>query len=138
MEAQTNDKYANAKESAQYSYDAIAEMVEALRKAIDGNDDEARESAEQTIHEDPLSIEVNYGWQVPGQTRDEAPEEFAILIATGGPAIRVRGLLNSHSEPETAYLEVQDWFVPWQRFDPPNYDPNILITYARQFYFGDC
>ena len=132
------DKYANAKESACCSYDAIAEMVEDLQTAINDDNDEAREEAEQVIHEDALSVEINYGWQVPGAPQEDGPEEYAILITTGGPAIRVRGKLDKYSEPETAYLEVQDWFIPWQRFDPSNYDETVLLTYARQFYFGDC
>jgi hypothetical protein len=131
MSLAETDKYANAKESAQCSYDCIVEMVDAL----DTEDDNARDDAAQRIHEDALSVEVNYGWVYAGQLPEHGPDEYAILIATGGPAIRVRGDLNEYSEPETAYLEVQDWFVPWQRFDPPNYDQDVLLTYAQQFYF---
>ncbi len=137
MLAQTDDKYANVKESAQCSYDAIAEMVANLTAAYIVEDDDAIEAAQDAIRQDPLSIEIKYGWKVPGIPQEEGAEEYAILLATGGPAIRVHGKLNKYSEPETAYIEVQDWFGPWQRFDPPNYDESILLTYAQSFWFAD-
>ena len=129
------DKYENAKQSAKCTFDGIVEMVEALEDA--NASDEQREDALQAIHEDALSVEINYGWIVPGQAQEEGPEEYAILLCTGGPAIRLRGKLDKYSQPDTAYIEVQDWFVPWMRFDPEGYNEETLLTYARQFYFGD-
>jgi hypothetical protein len=50
------------------------------------------------------------------------------------------GTLDQWSEPETATLEHQDWFKPWTTADLRGSDvPNaeeVMLTYARQFYFG--
>ena len=112
---------------------SIIEMVEAL----DHDDDEAREAAEQTIHEDPLSVEVRSGWHLPGDRSQAASTEYRILLGTGGPAVQIVGELDEHSEPETAHLEVQDWFLPWTRFPQTKEETEALLSYARCFYFGE-
>ena len=65
---------------------------------------------------------------------DEAPDEYEILLSTGGPAIRIHGGLNQYCEPETAELQAQDWGTQWTRV-PDTAEPTLLV-YARQFYFG--
>lgn len=92
---------------------------------------ESREDAEQRIQEDPLSLEVRSGWTVIGEPL--AAEEFNILLATGGPAVRIVGEL-SGDEPSRAWLEVQDWFTPWTQYFGASQE--VLLTYARCFYFG--
>ena len=113
------------------AYESVAELVAALEEAGD-DDDKAIEEAEQRIQEDPLSIEVRSGWAVLGQPL--VAEEYNILLATGGPAYRIVGDLGLYTEPETARLEVQDWGTPWTEYRGANED--VLLTYARQFYFG--
>ena len=91
-----------------------------------------REEAEQRISEDALSVEVRSGWTTVGHPLEA--EEFRILLATGGPAVQIRGELGSGNEPNRAWLEVQDWGKPWtQYFDA---DSDVLLTYSQQFYFG--
>jgi hypothetical protein len=78
------------------------------------------DDARQAISEDPLSAEV--------------VKEYRILLCTGGPACQIVGELNEYGEPETARLQHQDWFTPWQ----DHYcDEDILLDYARNFYFGE-
>jgi hypothetical protein len=93
---------------------------------------ESREDAEQRIQEDPLSIEVRSGWTTQGFPLEVA--EFNILLATGGPAVRIVGELD-RGEPSRAWLEVQDWFTPWTQYVGASQD--VLLTYARCFYFGE-
>jgi len=122
----------HAKEQGQAQYDSIRELAARL------NDDPDNDRARDAIHEDALSVLVRSGWYEPGK-RIAPPEEFEILLCTGGPAVRLIGKLNHHSEPETARLQVQDWFEPWTDFDPEsNGDDSdeILLAYARCFYFG--
>lgn len=96
----------------------------------------SREDAEQRIHEDPLSIEVRSGWVELSDFREGlTPEEFNILLTTGGPAVRIMGELQN-GEPTRAYLQVQDWGTPWTDY----YESGIgdtLMTYVRCFCF-DC
>jgi len=103
----------------------------------DAGDSVSKEDAEQRIQEDPLSVQVRSGWYSPGASgEDIAPEEFEILLCTGGPAVRILGELNGHNEPSRAYMQYQDWGTPWTGY----YEPGIgdaLLEYAQQFYFGE-
>lgn len=116
----------------------IEEEREALIKELDEIETEidsceSREEAEQRIQEDALEVQVRSGWHEPGDSEAE-PEEFYILLCTGGPAVRIRGELN-RGEPTRAWIEYQDWFEPWkQYFDA---DQATLLSYCEQFYFGE-
>lgn len=90
------------------------------------------EEARRTIEEDPLSVQVRSGWHTPGAEAEA--EEYEILLGTGGPATRIRGDLD-RGQPQTARLEVQDWFKPWTEYLAAEED--TLLKYASVFYFGD-
>ena len=78
------------------------------------------------------------GWYVPGDDAAK-PEEFEILLCTGGPAVRLIGTLDDHEQPESVTMQVQDWFQPWTSFGPSRDDneDDVLLVYARCFYFGE-
>ena len=100
--------------------------------AFEFDEDEAR----QTIQEDALSVQVRSGWYTLGEDQPE-PEEFEILLCTGGPAVRIVGDLNSGS-PDRPRLEYQDWFTSWTEYFPPTeQERDALQTYCEQFYFGE-
>jgi len=86
--------------------------------------------------EDPLSVEVRSDWHSPGADDDECGE-YNILLCTGGPAVRIVGDLNKWKEPESARLEYQDWFTPWENYYLNGNDEEKLVAYARCFYFGE-
>ncbi len=124
------DKLQRAKEQGQAQYDSIREMVTQLE------DDE--ESARRVIMEDALSVQVRSDRYVPGNDPGK-PDEFEILLCTGGPAVRLIGTLDRYCQAETVRMQVQDWFQPWTPFDPTFEDDeeDVLLTYARCFWFGD-
>lgn len=93
-----------------------------------------RDDAERRIQEDPLSVEVRSGWYSQGCPDDAKPQEFVILLSTGGPATRIRGELQN-GEPTRAWIEAQDWGTPWTQYIGG--DQETLLTYCRQFYFGE-
>ena len=124
-----------AEGQAKAQLESIREMVAALEKADASGTEEERDEARQTIEEDALSVEVRSDWHEPGGDSD--PGEYCILLCTGGPAVRIRGDLGAYSEPNTAELEYQDWFTPWERLPTDSDDEAILLTYARSFYFGE-
>jgi hypothetical protein len=117
------------------AYASIVEMVEALQKAEAGDDESARETAREAIEQDPLSVRVRGGWHNVGETPDPAPEEYEILLSTGGPATRIVGEFGEHGEPSTARLQAQDWGTPWT--DYREADESILVAYVSVFYFGE-
>lgn len=161
MSIQETDKLDSARRQGQAQFDSIREMVNALQTAenrMAGNvqdeisspddDERAADDARQAIEEDALSVEVRSGWNDPSSwsyadARDKPkPEEYRILLCAGGPAVQIIGELSECGEPETARLQVQDWFTPWTDFRPlvdvDNYDSEpILLAYARCFYFGE-
>lgn len=91
------------------------------------------DAIDEHLHNIPLAIEVRSGWQPVGETLE--PAEFAILLSTGGPACRIRGELNEHNEPDRAWLEYQDWFMPWAQY--VGLDSDVLVEFARSFHFGE-
>jgi hypothetical protein len=125
-----------AKDQAFAQYQSIVEMVAALNLAIENDDDNAFEDAEQTIHEDALSVEVRTDWHSVG-AEDDKPTEYRILLCTGGPACQIIGNLSEHGEPETARIQYQDWFTPWTDYRLTSEQEEIVLTYARCFYFGE-
>ena len=107
----------------------------AMVRALDTEDEDAKESAQQTIQEDALSVQVRSGWQTPGTSLEA--EEYEILLCTGGPAVRIVGQLGRFNEPDTARIEYQDWFTPWTEFlDTSAEEGEAVLTYAQQFFFG--
>jgi len=129
-----------SEEQAKAQLESIKEMVEALRATeVDGvRDDDALEEAEETIHQDPLSVEVRTGWYTPGaKDADTKPAEYNILLCTGGPACRIIGALNEYGEPETARIQHQDWGTPWTEYQLTTDEENIVLDYVRCFYFGE-
>jgi len=126
-----------AEEQAKAQLECIRELVAALEEAeadIGDRTGEERDEARQAIEEDALSVEVRSDWHEIGGDSD--PDEYCILLCTGGPAVRIVGRLNQYSEPESARLEYQDWFTEWQELILSSEDDATLLTYAQCFYFG--
>lgn len=111
------------------SDDDFAELEE-LEADADGND--CWDDAVQVICEDPLSVLVRDDWHIPDGDADCT--EYELLLGTGGPAIRIRGTLDTYGQPDSATLQVQDWFKPWTNFEGG--DESVLLRYASYFYFG--
>lgn len=95
----------------------------------------SREDAEQRINEDPLSLQVRNGWHNPGELGE--PEEFEILLSTGGPATRIIGELDQHNQPCRARLQAQDWFTQWTDYRGDAISQDQLLAYCSVFYFGE-
>jgi hypothetical protein len=56
--------------------------------------------------------------------------DYVIILAGGGPANRIYGTINDDGELETAELQHQDWFTPWER--TPGQKEDLLLEYARK------
>ena len=96
---------------------------------------ESLEDVEQAIDNDPLSVQVRSGWYTPGEGSPD-PEEFEILLCTGGPAVRIRGELGMHLEPYRAWIEYQDWGTPWTELVDRPIETSTLLAYCQRFYYG--
>ena len=146
------DKYEHARANARGWYDSIVEMVEALAQADANRDWRAQDSARDAITESVLWVEVRSEWHDVAVVERAKPDEYRILLTTGGPALQLVGALNEYGEPETAELQMKDWGVPWQAWEPLLFNPAMslderiaarngyretLLTFARCFYFGE-
>jgi hypothetical protein len=109
-----------------------SEELQELDEAANGN--ESEDDARERIQEDALDVQVRSGWHSIGG--DDTPSEFQILLCTGGPAVRIMGELNDFCEPSRAWIEAQDWGTPWFHCSGI-IDQETLLTYCRQFYFGE-
>jgi hypothetical protein len=99
------------------------------------NHNVAGERIEDAMREAPLSLEVRSGWHTPGE--DVGPEEFQVLLSTGGPALRMMGELN-HGEPARCWLEIQDWGTPWLPCHAKHArEVDALLWFAGLFYYGE-
>lgn len=136
----------HGKNNARSWLDSIVEMI-AARDALEAGDESAELNGEtfadaddlrQRIEQSPLSVEVRGGWHTPGDTENDGPEEYRILLTTGGPALQIRGDLGEYGEPSTARLEYQDWGTPWTEYhDGSEAEDSAVLAFARCFYFGE-
>lgn len=115
---------------AEANPDEAEELAELEEAAGDCTDEGV---ARERIEEDALSVQIRSGWYSPGE--EPQPEEFEILLSTGGPATRIIGELDEYRQPIRARLQAQDWFTAWT--DYLDADQDVLLNYARCFYFGD-
>jgi len=86
----------------------------------------------------PLSLQVRDGWHEPrGGAYEATPEEFQILLSTGGPALRLIGELEG-AEPSRCWLEIQDWGTPWLPCHAKHArEVDALLWFAGLFYYGE-
>lgn len=102
------------------------------RAEFDGEEFTDADELRQRIEEMPLAIAVRDGWRSPGEERAD-PEEFEILLSTGGPALRIFGDIGgAHS------LQWQDWFTPWTDFHETTTEQDEAIErFVGLFWFGE-
>lgn len=95
-------------------------------------DCEDEDDAQQRISEDPLSVEYRSGWSSDPHSLE--PDEFCVLLCTGGPAVRIVGELGDHGAIHRAWLEYQDWGTPWTHYYDG--DSQTLISYCESLGVG--
>lgn len=89
---------------------------------------EELEEADKADGQQIDALEIAIGKEFDGT------KTFMILLGTGGPAMRIIGELDEHSEPITAKYQYQDWFTEWTTAEGSE-NNKIVLQYARQFYF---
>jgi hypothetical protein len=115
----------------------LREMVANLSAVEDEDLTRVREDVQEAILESVLSVQVrNSVWHSVEEDAG-APDEFEVLLSTGGPALRIVGDLDDYGQPTDPRLEKQDWFTPWTRVLLSEEETADLSTFAEQFYFGE-
>lgn len=108
------------------------ESIEALVAALDNR--RRRDDALDAILEDPLEVTVRSGWYAPGSEGSGLPEEFCILLCTGGPAVRIVGELDVGSVPIKPRVEYQNWFEPWKELPLGDKKRAAVLRYVQCFF----
>ena len=93
------------------------------------------EQAREAITGNALSVEVRSEWHSPGDVGNWG--QYRIMLCWGGPAVQITGDLDEHSQPGTAHLQYQDWFIEWTNYPTTNTQDEALLAYAREFYFAE-
>jgi hypothetical protein len=128
-------------DQARAQYATIVEMLDAYNTAVHDEDcyttshHSPLDAAEQAIIERPLSVEVRSGWLPISCDTDFKPDEYRILLCTGGPAVQITGDCDDFGGPLTARLQHQDWGTPWTDHRE-GVDEQVLIQFAGFFLGG--
>lgn len=101
----------------------------------DAGDSTSGDEAREAIEQDALSVEVRTGWMTPGNGEELVPEEFRIVLCTGGPHVELLGGLDRGS-PSRIRVIYKDWGTSGEYF-PDSEEREALETYCAQFYFGE-
>ena len=126
-------KDTRAKDAALHCFYNISQLMRIRERASRDGGSKDFEEAQTTIQESAYGVATRSDWT---SISDELePYEYLITLAGGGAAVRLRGLLSDMSHPYTAYLEYQDWFMPWTEYvEITEEDSKILLDYARVIF----
>lgn len=126
--------YAEKMDDWQANADASEALEELAELEGAAGDCESEDDARERITCDALSVEVRSDWHSVGG--DSEPTEFRIVLCTGGPHVQIVGEL-AQGEPSRAWLEYSGWFSGLAERVNQDGDQDALLTYARQFFFGE-
>src|SRR5690606_26612098 len=133
----------NAKNQAKAQVESIVELIQFLEwdwgglaydEIPENCDYQSREDVEQAIQEMPLSIEVRSGWV--SSVHDFTPNEFRIVLCTGGPHVEIRGDIGLHGEPQDVKVFYADWSERGE-YDLSDEEREAVQQFCDQFYFGE-
>jgi len=116
----------------------IAQVARTIQREGDMTNPTASEKGMERAQEMALSVEVRSGWAELMNAEKLTPAEFKILLAWGGPAIRIIGELNEHGEVigDSCRIQHQDWGTPWQTLNLGQHGQDALAIFCQSFPFG--
>ena len=121
----------------QNAISTIETMVEDFKKdqqLQESNDYNQQDELRESILNNALSVEFRSGWYSSPEDEKKA-EEFRILLAWGGPALRVIGELDDYG-PVNPKLQFQDWGTLWTDLEITEDQQEALNWFCNCFYFG--
>jgi len=131
-----------AEDQAIAQVESIVELMEALETARESGEvllegyDYDEEGMQERIQENALSVEVRRSWYLPGT--EDKPDQFCILLCTGGPAVRIVGDLDEHLQPDSARVQYQDWGTPWTEWLGITSEQRAhVLAYCCTHWFGE-
>ena len=98
------------------------------------------EGIREKAQDEALSVEFRSGWTSNLESME--PEEFKILLSTGGPACQIIGKLDQYKQPTDIEIQYQYWGTPWEPLQLnstyADKSPNITNDYEALEWFCNC
>ena len=138
----TATKEAYAITNARGQLESIKELYRNYKQAESDDDYTREDEIREQAQEEALCVEFRSGWySSPESVADLKPEEFKILLSTGGPACQIVGRLD-YENPVDIEIQYQDWGTPWESLQLnctyANKSPNITSDYEALEWFSNC
>ena len=144
----TTKKEAHAISNARGQLETIKELYREFKKQEDleawdcGSNvyNWTTEGIREKAQDEALSVEFRSGWS--SNLENMEPEEFKILLSTGGPACQIIGKLDQYKQPTDIEIQYQDWGTPWEPLQLnstyADESPNITSDYQALEWFCNC
>ena len=137
----TTKKEAHAITNARGQLESIKELYRNYKQAESDGDYTREDEIREQAQDEALSVEFRSGWT--SNPEEMKPEEFKILLSTGGPACQIVGKIDYGScEPIDIEIQYQDWFTPWEPLQLnctyADRSPNITSDYEALEWFCNC
>jgi len=121
--------------------ESIKELYRNYKQAESDDDYTREDEIREQAQDEALSVEFRSGWS--SNPEEMKPEEFKILLSTGGPACQIIGKIDYGScEPIDIEIQYQDWFTPWEPLQLnctyADKSPNITSDYEALEWFCNC
>ena len=137
----TTKKEAHAITNARGQLESIKELYRNYKQAESDGDYTREDEIREQAQDEALSVEFRSGWT--SNPEEMKPEEFKILLSTGGPACQIVGKIDYGScEPIDIEIQYQDWGTPWEPLQLnstyADKSPNITSDYEALEWFCNC
>ena len=107
----TTKNEAHAISNARGQLESIKELYRNYKQAESDGDYTREDEIREQAQDEALSVEFRSGWT--SNPEEMKPEEFKILLSTGGPACQIVGKIDYGScEPIDIEIQYQDWGTP--------------------------
>ena len=135
----TTKKEAHAISNARGQLETIKELYRNYKQAESDDDYTREDEIREQAQDEALSVEFRSGWT--SNPEEMKPEEFKILLSTGGPACQIVGRLD-YENPFDIEIQYQDWGTPWEPLQLnctyADKSPNITSDYEALEWFCNC
>ena len=137
----TTKNEAHAISNSRGQLESIKELYRNYKQAESDEDYTREDEIREQAQDEALSVEFRSGWTSNLESME--PEEFKILLSTGGPACQIVGKIDYGScEPIDIEIQYQDWGTPWEPLQLnstyADESPNITSDYEALEWFCNC
>lgn len=116
---------------------ALAQVAEIRRLSDQLSAEPDNDDAIGELHALALSQEVRSDWRCLSHVGECEPDEWRIVLCTGGPHVEVRGEFDCFGEPVSAALWFANWGQPLAEVQISTDDASLLLWFAQSFYWGN-